>query len=291
VAMLFVFSGEAKLKGLPLMKTYKDYNFKKSNIESLKYTVYTPVLDGDKVARGELADFTVEIFFDDKGYRFKEIVYNIGTGEVEVNINWEYNEAAGTVIETRTDGKGELLARTEYLVNFKLNTVVARRYQNISDHSTNTLLTNVLRYEELWTENAKQKSVTYKKTDFDYVDGLAIKQSISEESMEKPYTLYMILENLTAPIDYTWLIGYNEKSFKAANGKTRKEPVYDGSSFQYKAKSKLLGTILYYGSDKKLKNEVTFVYTFDDQKNWTEVIQKEDNKPTFIVQRDIKYRF
>jgi hypothetical protein len=289
-AMLLVFSGEAKLKGLPLMKSYKDYNLKKSNVESLKYTIYTPVVDGEKVTKGELADFTAEIFFDDKGYRVKEIVYNIETGKVDVTINCQYNEAAGTVIETRTDGNGELLARTEYLVNYKLNTVLARRYQNIEDRSTKIVYPNVLVHEELWTENAKQKSVTFKKTYFDIRDGIAAKQSISEELMEKPYTLYLILENLTAPIDYTWLYNYNDKALKASSSKSKKEAIYDGSMYEYKAKSKLLSSVLYYGSDKILKNETNFVYSFDSQKNWTEVVQKENNKPVFIVQRDIKYR-
>jgi hypothetical protein len=290
-AMLLAFSGDAKLKGLPLLKSYKDYNLKKPNVESLKYTVYIPVTEGDKLSKGELADFTAEIFFDDKGYRVKEVVYNIETGKVDVNIAWQYSETDGTVIETRTDGKGELLARTEYLVNFKLNTVLARRYQNIYNPNTDITLTNVLMYEERWTENAKQKSVTFKKTDFDYRDGVAVKQATSEEVMEKPYTLYLILENLTAPIDYTWLVGYSEKSFKAANRQTRKEPIYDGSRYEYKAKSNLISRILHYGNDKILKNETDFIYTLDSQKNWTEVVQKENTKPQFIVQRDIKYKF
>jgi hypothetical protein len=149
---------------------------------------------------------------------------------------------------------------------------------------------NVLRHEELWTENAKKKTVTYKKTDFDYRDGVAYKQAISEESMEKPYTLYLILESLTASVDYTWLVGYNERSFKAANGKMKKEAIFDGSRYEYKAKSKLLSSILYFGADKVLKNETNYIYSFDEQKNWTQVIQKENNSPSFIVQRDIKYR-
>jgi hypothetical protein len=288
-AILLALSGEAKLKGLPVMKSYKDYNLKKSNVASLKYTVYAPVVDGDKVTKGELADFTAEIFFDDKGYRVKEIVTNM-EGEVDVIIDWQYNEAAGTVLETRTDKDGKLLVRTEYLVNYKFNTVLARRYQDIEDQRNDIVYTNVLVHEELWTENSKQKTVTFKKTYFDVRDGVAAKQSISEESMTKPYTLYSILESLTAPIDYTWLYNYSYNTFKASNSKTKKEPIYDGSKYEYKAKSKLLSNILYYGSDKILKNETTFVYSLDNQKNWTEVIQKDDNKPVFIVQRDIKYR-
>jgi hypothetical protein len=290
MVMVAAVAADAKLKGLPLMKSYKDYNLKKQNVESIKYMVYEPKIEGDKVMKGELVDFTAEIFFDEKGYRVKEIVYNPGTGEVEVNSIWQYDEKNGTVIETRTDKKGELMSRTEYLVNYKLNTVIARRYENVFDPQTEILLTNVLLYEEVWTENAKQKKVKFKKTDFDYVDGVAYKQSISEEDMEKPYTLYSILEYLTAPIDYTWLCNYNENSFKAANGKTKKEKIYDGSRYEYKAKSKLLSSVLYFGDDKVLKNETIFVYSFDNQKNWTEVVQKENNSPSFIVKRDIKYR-
>jgi hypothetical protein len=288
-AMLLVFSGEAKLKGLPAMKSYKDYNLKKPDVASLKYTVYAPVVEGDKVTKGDLADFTAEIFFDSKGYRVKEIVTNMD-GEVDVIINWQYNEAAGTVIEARTNKDGELLARTEYLVNYKLNTVLARRYQDIEDHGAKTVYPNVMVHEELWTENAKEKTVTFKKTYYDFRDGVAAKQSISTESMEKPYTLYLVLESLTAPIDYTWLYNYNDNALKASSGKTRKEPIYDGTLYEYKAKGKLLSNILHYDKDKILKNEITFVYSFDSKKNWTEVIQKESNKPAFIVQRDIKYR-
>jgi hypothetical protein len=289
-AILFAFSAEAKLKGLPVIKNYKNYNFKKPDIKSLKYTVYAPEVEGEKVTKGEIADFIAEMFFDEKGNKVKEIVYNIGSGKVDVNINWLYDEKAGTVVEVRTDANNELLARTEYLVNYKLNTVLVRRYENIMDPVTEVLLTNVLMYEELWTEDAKHKKVIYKKTFFDFRDGVAMKQSISEETMVKPYTLYLILENLTAPIDYTWLYDYNEKSLKASSGKTKKEPIFDGSLIEYKAKSKLLDRILYFDTDKKLKDEATFVYSFDKKKNWTEVVQNESNKPKFIVQRDIKYK-
>jgi hypothetical protein len=288
-AILFVFAGEAKLKGLPRIKTYKDYNLKKPNVESLRYTVYAPKIEGETTAKGEIVDFTAEIFFDGTGNRVKEIVYN-PEGVVDVNTVWVYNESAGTVIETRTDKDDKLLTRTEYLVNFKSNTVLARRYTDIEDPATNIVLTNVLSYEELWTENSKQKTVSFKRTNFDFRDGVATKQSISEETLEKPSTLYSILEDLTAPIDYTWLVGYEENAFKAANRKTKKELVYDGSLYQYKAKSKLLSVVLYYDKDKILKNETNFIYSFDEQKNWTEVLQKENNTPKFIVKRDIKYR-
>jgi hypothetical protein len=288
-AILFVFSGEAKLKGLPRIKTYKDYNLKKPNVESLKYTVYAAKVEGETVTKGELADFTAEIFFDDKGNRVKEVVYNL-EGVVDVNSAWIYNEAAGTVIETRTDKDGKLLSRTEYLVNYKLNTVLVRRYEDFEHPVTKVVMSNILFYEELWTENAKKKTVNYKKTYFDFMDGVAAKQSISEETMEKPYTLYIILESLTAPIDYTWLYDYNEKALKASSGKSKKEPIYDGSLYQYKAKSKLLSTVLYHDKNKILKNETNYIYSFDEQKNWTEVSQKENSIPKFIVRRDIKYR-
>ncbi|MDR0605761.1 MAG: hypothetical protein LBG80_15820 [Bacteroidales bacterium] len=288
-AVLFAFAAEAKLKGLPVMKSYKDYNLSKANVESLKYTVYAPKVEGETVTKGEVADFIAEIFFDDKGYRVKEIVYNM-EGEVDVKIAWQYSEEDGTVIETRTDKEDKLLARTEYLVNYKFNTVLARRYEDIEDHVTKIVLTNVLRYDELWTEDSKHKTVSHKRTQFDPLEKIAIKQTISEETLEKPYTLYMILESLTAPIDYTWMIDYNERTFKALNRKTRKEPIYDGSRYEYKAKSKLLSAILHYGADKKLKNETNYSYSFDSNNNWTEIIQKENNNPRFFIQRDIRYR-
>jgi hypothetical protein len=289
-AFFCAFEADAKLKGLPRMKSYKDFNLNKPNVESLKYTVYAPKMNGENFEKGELADFTAEIFFDDRGYRVKETVYNIETGKVDVNTSWLYDEQAGTVIETRTDEQGELMARTEYLVNYKLNTVIARKYENIEDPVSKTVRNNVLIYEEQWTEDAKKKRAIFKKTYFDFMDGIAAKQSISEEIMEKPYTLYLILESLTAPVDYTWLYDYNEKALKASSGKTRKEPIFDGSRYEYKAKSKLLSSVLFFGSDKMLKNETNYIYSFDSNKNWTEVVQKENSAPVFIVVRDIKYR-
>jgi hypothetical protein len=145
VAVLFTFAGEAKLKGLPVMKSYKNYNLNKPNVESLKYTVYAPKVEGENVTKGKIVDFTAEIFFDEKGYRVKEIVRNMD-GEVDVVINWQYDENAGTVIETRNDKDGKFLSRTEYLVNYKFNTVIARRYEDIEDPVTKIILTNVLRY-------------------------------------------------------------------------------------------------------------------------------------------------
>jgi hypothetical protein len=292
ILFVLVSDADAKLKGLPI-KSYKDYSLKDLNVQSLKYTVYAPKQEGETVVKGEVADFIAEIFFDDKGNRVREIVYNIESGKVDVVTNWKYNsdKETGTVIETRSTLEGELLARTEYLVNYKSNTVLVRRYENIFDPLTQLLLTNVLVFEELWTEDAKHDKVIYKKTFFDFRDGVAMKQTISEEELKKPYTLYLILENLTAPIDYTWLYNYNEKALKASSSKTRKESIFDGTRYEYKTKKKLLDRVLYFGEDKKLKNETAFVYSLDERKNWTKVIQKENNNPRFIVEREIKYRF
>jgi hypothetical protein len=288
-AILFAFSGEAKLKGLPVMKDYKNYNLNKPNVESLKYTVYAAKVEGETVTTGDIVDFTAEVFFDEKGYRVKEIVCNM-EGEVDVIINWQYDETGGTVIETRTDKNGNLLARTEYIVNYKLNTVVARRYENIEDHISRTTLTNVLRYEELWTENAKKKTVHLKKTDYDYKDGAPIRQSISELPLEKPYTLYLTLESITGQIDYTWLYDYNEKALKASSRASRNEPIYDSTKYEYRAKNKLLSTVLHFGKDKILKDKTNYTYSFDGQKNWTEIVQKENDIPHFVIRRKIKYR-
>jgi hypothetical protein len=284
------FPGEAKLKGLPTIKTYKDYNLGKNNVASVKYTVYAPKIEGETVAKGEIADFIAEIFFDENGNRTKEIVYHIETGAVDVKTDWYYDDEKGTVSEVRTDSKGELLARTEYIVNYKINTVFARRFENIKDPVTEVLIPNVLLYDELWTENSKKKTVTFKRTDFSIVDGTAMKQAVAEYALAKPYTLYNILEDETAAIDYSWVPDYAAKLLKTTSGNTKKEPIYDGTSYEYKAKKKLLSNILFYGSDKKLKSEVTYTYSFDQQKNWTEVVQKENNNPLFIVSRDIKYR-
>jgi hypothetical protein len=290
LAVLSACQGEAKLKGLPTIKSYKDYNFAKNNVESVKYTVYSPIVEGEKITKGEVADFIAETFFDENGNRVKEFVYHIATGKLDVKIEWFYDLDNGTVTEVRTDSEGELLARTEYLANFKSNTVLARRYENVKDPVTEAVIPNVLLYEELWTEDSKKKNVTFKKTFFSIVDGIAIKQSISEYALEKPYTLYTLLEEETASIDYTWVPDYREKLLKSSSGKTKKEAIYDGSKYEYKAKSKLLSSVLYYGSDKKLKNEAIYTYSFDKQKNWTEVVQKENNSPRYIVQREIKYR-
>jgi hypothetical protein len=289
-AVFFASPGQAKLKGLPTIKSYKDYNLAKKNVESIKYTVYAPKIEGETVTKGEVADFIAEIFFDENGYRTKEIVYHIETGAVDVKTVWYYDEEKGTVSEVRTDSKGELLARTEYIVNYKANTVFARRFENIKDPVTEVIVPNVLLYEELWTEDTKKKNVTFKQTFFSIVDGVAMKQSIAEYPLAKPYTLYNILEDETAAVDYSWVPDYSAKLLKTTNGNTKKEAIYDGSRYEYKAKKKLLSAILYYGNDKKLKSEITYTYSFDNQKNWTEVVQKENDKPRFIVGRNIKYR-
>jgi hypothetical protein len=290
-AVFLAIPGQAKLKGLPTIKSYKDYSFSKKNVASVKYTVYAPKVEGEVISKGEVADFITEIFFDENGNRMKEIVYHIETGAVEVNIVWYYDDEKGSVSEVRTDAKGELLARTEYITNYKAGTVLARRYENIIHPVTEEIIPNVLLYEELWAENSKKKTVSFKKTSYSVLDGLAMKQSITEYDLAKPYTLYTILEEETAPIDYSWLPDYSAKLRKTTSGNTKKEAIiYDGSKYEYKAKKKLLSNILYFGSDKTLKSEVTYTYNFDNQKNWTEVVQKEDNKPQFIVIRDIKYR-
>jgi hypothetical protein len=193
-------------------------------------------------------------------------------------------------MEIRSDANGDIRSRVEYIVNYKLNTILARKYDNVRDEETGFIYPNILIYEERWEENSKQKTVKYKKTFFAFNDGAPAKQAISEESVEKPYTVYMVLESLTAPIDYSWLYNYSEKAFKASNGKTKKETIFDGSRYEYKAKSKLLSNVLYFGEDKILKNETSYTYSFDQQKNWIEVVQKENNTPSYIVQRDIKYR-
>jgi hypothetical protein len=289
-AVTVALAGEAKLKGLPALKTYRDYNLKKNNVLSVKYGVFAPVVDGDKTVRGEPSDFACEVFFDEKGVRVKEIVYNIETGKPDVNIVWKYDEKAGTVVEVRTDGNGELLERREFLVNFKFGTVLVRKYKDIKDGATGVVYSNLLMEEELWTENPKKKSVKYKQTIFDIRDGKPMRQSVGEDVIEKPYTMYLMIDELTAPVDYTWLNSYAENTFKASNGKTKKEAIFDGSRYEYRIKSKLLSNILYFDANKNLKSETVYIYDFDRQKNWTQAVEKENDNPRFIVMRDIKYR-
>jgi hypothetical protein len=291
-AILIVGAGEAKIKGLPQIKNQKDYtlNLKGKKVESLKYTVYDAKVEGDTILKGEVADFIAEIFFDDKGNRNKEIVYHIETGEVEVDINWQYNEDAGTVIESRFDKKGDMTSRYEYVVNYTLNTVVARKYENLRYGIPPTLRENILMYEEIWTEEAKKKRLKRKKTTYSIADGQAMRQLISEEILEKPYSALWIIESLSAPIDYTWLYDYSDKTFRAANRKTRKEEGFNGGWYEYKAKKGLVNKMLQYEKGKILRNESKFEYSFDDQNNWTQVIQIDNNKPKYVVQRDIKYK-
>jgi hypothetical protein len=289
-AMFFILQGEAKLKGLPTIKSYKDYNIAKNNVESVKYTVYSPKLEEGVAVPGEVADFIAEFFFDKKGKKIKEKIYHIETGKLESTVNWVYNEKDGTVTQTRTDGKNEQIYRIEYIVNYKGGTVLSRKYENFTDLYTGEERFNVFTTEELWTENTKVKTIRYEKTLYSLATGEAVRRSIKEYSLEKPYTLYTTLDDLTAPIDYTWEPDYREKLFKATNSKIRKEDIYDGTQNEYKAKKKLLSNILTYDNSKKMKNEITYIYKYDKKKNWIEVIQKEGDNPQFIVIREINYR-
>ncbi|MDR1926661.1 MAG: hypothetical protein LBQ13_03150 [Endomicrobium sp.] len=289
-AMFFILQGEAKLKGLPTIKSYKDYNIGKNNVESLKYTVYSPKLENGVAVPGEIADFIAEIFFDDKGNKIKEKVYHIETGKLESTTNWTYNEKDGSVIQTRTDSKNEQVYRIEYIVNYKGGTVLSRKYENFTDINTGEARFNVFTTEELWTENAKTQTLKYEKTLYSLVTGEAVRRSTREYPLEKPYTLYTTLDEITTPIDYTWEPDYREKLFKATNSKTRKEDIYNGTQNQYKAKKKLLSNILTYDSNKKLQSEITYIYKYDKKKNWIEVLQKEGDNPQFIVIREINYR-
>ena len=45
----------------------------------------------------------------------------------------------------------------------------------------------------------------------------------------------------------------------------------------------------YYNSDGELEDKKTYEYKFDDKENWIQQIIFEDDKPTFIVEREIKY--
>lgn len=292
VAIFFVLAADAKIKGLPQIKNLKDYNInlKGKKVESLKYTVYAANVDGQKVEKGQISDFIAEIFFDNNGNRFKENVYHIETGEIEVKINWTYNPDAGTVIESRVDKKDNLVTRYEYIVNYDLNTVVVRKYENILLQNPPVLKENVLIFDDVWTENSRKKLLKRVNTYYSVVDGIAIKQIISEEDLVKPYTALKLIESLSAPIDYTWLYDYSDKTFKSLNRKTRKENGFNGDWYEYNAKKNLLQSVFHFEKGKILKNESRFEYSFDDQNNWTEIIQYENNKPRFIVQRDIKYK-
>ena len=44
-----------------------------------------------------------------------------------------------------------------------------------------------------------------------------------------------------------------------------------------------------YDEDGELENESSYEYKFDDKGNWIQQIIFEDDKPTFIIEREIKY--
>ncbi|MDR2424175.1 MAG: hypothetical protein LBD59_05560 [Prevotellaceae bacterium] len=288
-AMTLCFSAaQAKLKGLPL-KSYKDYTLRKNNVESVKYMIYAAKTDGNTISKGAIVDFGLETFFDLKGNRIKEIVYHIETGAVEATTVWTYDENNSTVTEIRTNEKGEVEYRMEYIANIKAGTVLARKFETIR-LDEQTTRENVLMYEELWTEIPKTKTLSQKKTFFNVVDGAPIRQSIKEYDFDAPYTLYNMMEEFSGVIDCTWLVDYNARLLKTTSKKTRKETIFNGDILEYSAKSKNLSKITTKDKNKILKNEIIYSYTFDKAKNWTELVQKEGDKPKFIVQRNIIYR-
>jgi hypothetical protein len=283
----FAAVADAKLKGLPTIKSYKDYTLNKNNVASVKYTVHVPVVNGDEITPGDIADFTAEIFFDDKGNRVKEVIYHIETGKVEMTYEWTYNEQTGSVTLARTDAKGDITAREDYIVSPKQGTVTVRRYENVT-LADGSVKPNVLIYDELWTE-AKKEAV-YRKTFYSVTDGIASRQSIKKYPIDKPYTLYRIMDETTAPVDYTWLPDYSARLFKASNGKTRNEAIYNGSTNKYEAKKKVLHAVSTVDADRKLRNITTYNYRYDRNKNWTQLVQYENSLPAYVVVRDIKYK-
>ncbi|MDR0558562.1 MAG: hypothetical protein LBG92_00140 [Prevotellaceae bacterium] len=288
-ACLFAVGAEAKLKGVPAIKSYKDYTLRKNSVESVKYTVYAPKQEGDKTVKGAVADFVLEVFFDDKGNRIKEIVYHIETAAIEAVTDWVYDEAAGTVTEVRLDAKGLLAYKIEYLANINAGSVNMRRYERYVD-ADKKVHENVLAEEELWVENPKKKSASCKKTWFSFADGIASRQSVREFDLDKPYTLYNVIEDNSAAIDCTWLYDYTASLRKTTSGKSKKESIFNGDNTQYRAKKGLLDKINTFDAAKVLKNGVVYTYVFDKNKNWTQAIQTENNAVRFIIEREIKYR-
>ena len=289
-AMTLCFSAaQAKLKGLPAVKSYKDYTLRKNNVESVKYMIYAAKTDGAALTKGAVVDFGLETFFDEKGNRIKEIVYHIETGAIEATTVWTYDEPSATVSEVRTDEKGEVEYRMEYIANMKAGTVLARKFETVHLDET-TVRENVLMYEELWSEIPKKKILSQKKTFFNVMDGAPIRQSIKEYDFEAPSTLYNMMEEFSGTIDCTWLVDYNARLLKTTSRKTRKETVFNGDILEYSAKSKILSKITTKDKNKILKNEILYTYSFDKAKNWTELVQKEADKPKIIVERTIKYR-
>ena len=285
---LCINQGHAKLKELPAIKNFKNFSIAKNNVNSVKYTVYEPVQLNGATAKGDRADFAVEIFFDALGNRSKEIVYHIETGNIETITTWIYNVADGTVLESRANARNEPLYRIEYLLNKKAGTVLAKKFESAIDKDGNRY--DLFASEELWSELPKSKAVSCKKTLFSPSDGKATRQSLKELPVEKPFSLYTLMDEYSAPIDCVWLSDYLTKLLKTTSGKSRKEKVFDGTSIQYAAKKKLLASVKNFGTDKKPTHETTYSYEFDTNKNWIKLLQKDADTPKFIVERTINYR-
>jgi hypothetical protein len=285
---LSVSQSDAKLKELPAVKSFKNYSIAKNNVNSVKYTIYEPAVSNGVATKGNMADFAVEIFFDALGNRTREIVYHIETGNIETITSWTYNQADGTVVESRTSARNEPIYRIEYLLNKKAGTVLAKKFESITDNEGNRR--DVFVSEELWSELPKSKAVSCKKTLFSLSDGRATRQSLKELPVEKPFTLYTLMDEYSAPVDCVWLSDYLTRLLKTTSGKSRKEQIFDGTSVQYAAKKKLLASVKNFGIDKKLTHETTYSYELDKNKNWVKLLQKDADKPKFIVERTINYR-
>ncbi|MDR2467080.1 MAG: hypothetical protein LBD35_06770 [Prevotellaceae bacterium] len=285
---LFVSRGDAKLKELPAIKSFKNFSIAKNNVSSVKYTVYEPVVSNGAATKGNMADFAVEIFFDASGNRTKEIVYHIETGKIETITSWSYNQTGGTVVESRTNARNEPIYRIEYLLNKKAGTVLAKKFESITDKDGERY--EIFVSEELWSELPKSKAVSCRKTLFSPADGKATRQSLKELPVEKPFSLYTLMDEYSAPVDCVWLSDYLTKLLKTTSGKSRKEKIFDGTSVQYAAKKKLLVSVKNFGTDRKLTRETAYSYELDANKNWVKLLQKNADKPEFIVERTINYR-
>ena len=115
--------------------------------------------------------------------------------------------------------------------------------------------------------------------------------------------------NSDGELDEKWTSKYDDKGNEIKSNKYNSDGELEYKyTFEYDYKGNMIemnwlrGTLTYeyddkgnineenyYNSDGELEDKKTYEYKFDDKENWIQQIIFEDDKPTFIVEREIKY--
>ena len=285
--LCLVLNSEAKPKSLPAVKNYSQYDLSSNNVSKMKLTVYAPQIDGDKVEAQGLRDFPVEIFFDDKGNRIKEIVYDILSGNPAYTMNFEYDAKKGTSGEYCMDSLNTQIWKKIYSVE-KDGSIRVKKYERWFNEQTEEIIPELLTYEMVWKEAPADKQYLYVKYRYDSRQTVAMR-------MEKKYpisngvSIYDMMDDIDGDGYYVWLPIFMREYAKAKNKKSRVEEYRLGKTV-YKYESKRLTEKSEYDSEQKLETKSIYKYESDKKNNWNKLIQYRNSLPVYIVTRELEYK-